>query len=93
MNRGWCAGYAGAVFTCTGAVAPHLAVRDGADALVPPIIMTGLAAASWVLRPPARRELAPSWPAHAEADAGRHFFVAFRHSCRQTPDGISWPGF
>jgi hypothetical protein len=52
--------YAGAVFTYTGAVASHLAVGDGAGALVPPLILTGLAAASWALRPSARRDLAPS---------------------------------
>jgi uncharacterized membrane protein YphA (DoxX/SURF4 family) len=52
--------YAGLVFTYTGAVASHLAVGDGVDTLVGPIIFTGLAFASWALRPPARRDLAPS---------------------------------
>src|SRR5436190_1013384 len=52
--------YAGAVFTYTGAVASHLAVGDGAGALAPPVILTGLTAASWVLRPSARRDPAPS---------------------------------
>jgi uncharacterized membrane protein YphA (DoxX/SURF4 family) len=52
--------YAGLVFNYTGAVASHLAVGDGPGALVAPIIFTGLAATSWALRPPARRDLAPS---------------------------------
>jgi hypothetical protein len=52
--------YAGAVFTFTGAVASHLAAGDGAEALVGPIIFTGLTLASWALRPPARREMATS---------------------------------
>jgi hypothetical protein len=51
--------YAGAAFTYTGAVASHLAVGDGAGAVVPPIILTGLVAASWALRPSARRGFAP----------------------------------
>ncbi len=53
--------YAGMVFNLTGAAASHLAVGDGAGALAAPIIFTGLVATSWVLRPPARRDLvAPS---------------------------------
>jgi uncharacterized membrane protein YphA (DoxX/SURF4 family) len=52
--------YAGLVFTYTGAVASHLAVGDGAETLVGPIIFTGLTAASWALRPPARCDLAPN---------------------------------
>jgi uncharacterized membrane protein YphA (DoxX/SURF4 family) len=52
--------YAGMVFNMTGAAASHLAVGDGAGALVAPIIFTGLVAASWVLRPSARRDLATS---------------------------------
>jgi DoxX-like family len=50
--------YAAAVFTCTGAVASHLAVADGAGALSP-IIFAVVALASWSLRPSARRDLAP----------------------------------
>ncbi|WP_242370635.1 DoxX family protein [Anaeromyxobacter sp. SG26] len=52
--------YAGAVFNYTGAVVSHLAVGDGAVALVYPIIQLGLVGGSWALRPPARRDLAPS---------------------------------
>ena len=52
--------YAGAVFTFTGAVASHLTVGDGPAAFVPPVILTGLTAASWLLRPPARRDPTPA---------------------------------
>ena len=52
--------YAGLIFNYTGAAASHLAVGDGAGTLVAPIIFTGLAVASWALRPSARRNLAPS---------------------------------
>jgi uncharacterized membrane protein YphA (DoxX/SURF4 family) len=51
--------YAGLVFTYTGAAASRLAVGDGAETLVAPIIFTGLTAASWALRPSDRRDLAP----------------------------------
>jgi uncharacterized membrane protein len=49
--------YAGLVFIYTGAAASRLAVGDRAVTLVGPIIFTGLVAASWVLRPSARRVL------------------------------------
>jgi uncharacterized membrane protein YphA (DoxX/SURF4 family) len=52
--------YAGLVFTYTAAIASRLAVGDGAETLVGPIIFTCLALASWALRPPSRRDLAPS---------------------------------
>ncbi len=58
--------YAGAVFTYTGAVASHLTVRDGAGA-VWPCVFAVLAAASWALRPPARRDLTPSSAASTRA--------------------------
>jgi uncharacterized membrane protein YphA (DoxX/SURF4 family) len=45
--------YAGAVYTYTGAAASHLAVGDTAPALGP-IIFTGIAFASWALRPSSR---------------------------------------
>lgn len=47
--------YAGTVFDLTGAAASHVAVGDGAIKLLAPIIFTGLTAASWALRPQARR--------------------------------------
>jgi hypothetical protein len=48
--------YAGMFFNMTGAVASHLAVGDPAVTLIAPITFTGLVAASWLLRPLARRD-------------------------------------
>jgi uncharacterized membrane protein YphA (DoxX/SURF4 family) len=50
--------YAGMVFNMTGAAASHLAVGDGVEKLVAPIIFTWLVVASWAWRPPSRRVLA-----------------------------------
>lgn len=47
--------YAGAFFNYTGAVASHVAVGDGADKFAVLIVFVGVLAASWALRPPARR--------------------------------------
>ena len=48
--------YAGVVFDLTGAVASQLASRmNDAGAIAYPIVMTGVAVASWALRPPSRR--------------------------------------
>ena len=48
--------YAGVIFDLTGAVASLLASRIiDAGALAYPIVMTGVAVASWALRPPSRR--------------------------------------
>jgi DoxX-like protein len=52
--------YAGAFFTYTGAVASHLAVGDGADAIAVPIIFAGLTLASWALCPSERRAITAS---------------------------------
>jgi uncharacterized membrane protein YphA (DoxX/SURF4 family) len=52
--------YAGTVFNMTGAAASHLAVGDGVETLVAPILFTGLAFASWALRPLDRRDWASS---------------------------------
>ena len=49
--------YAGLVFIYTGAIGSRLAVGDPAVTLVGPIIFTALVAASWALRPSARRAL------------------------------------
>ncbi|MGH3321642.1 MAG: DoxX family protein [Streptosporangiaceae bacterium] len=51
--------YAGAIFTYTGAAASHLAVGQGAATVVLPLIFVVLAAASWALRPPNRRDRTP----------------------------------
>ena len=53
MLKEWA--YAGLLFNYTGAAASHLFARDGAGALIGPIVFTGLAAISWALRPPSRR--------------------------------------
>ncbi|HZD69951.1 MAG TPA: DoxX family protein [Actinomycetes bacterium] len=47
--------YAGMFFTMTGAVASLIAVGDGVETLVAPIIFTCLVVASWALRPSSRR--------------------------------------
>ena len=48
--------YAGVMFDLTGAVASLLASGlMGASTLAFPIVMTGVAVASWALRPPSRR--------------------------------------
>jgi hypothetical protein len=52
--------YAGLLFNYTGALASHLAVGDGAETLVGPILFIGLGAASWALRPFDRRDVAPA---------------------------------
>lgn len=47
--------YAGIVFDLTGAAASHLAAGDGADKVVGPLVLTGLAFVSWAMRPSSRR--------------------------------------
>jgi uncharacterized membrane protein YphA (DoxX/SURF4 family) len=47
--------YAGLVINYTGAAASHLVVGDGVGALIAPLLFTGLAVASWALRPDDRR--------------------------------------
>jgi uncharacterized membrane protein YphA (DoxX/SURF4 family) len=49
--------YAGLVINYTGAAASHIWSGDGAKTLVGPAIFLALTAASWALRPPARRDL------------------------------------
>jgi hypothetical protein len=49
--------YAGLVINYTGAAASHIWTGDGAGKLVGPAVFLGLAAASWALRPPTRRNL------------------------------------
>ncbi len=43
--------YAGIVFDLSGAAFSHAAVGDGLDKLIPPLVLLGLAVASWALRP------------------------------------------
>src|SRR5258708_4608843 len=65
--------YAGTVFDLTGAAASHLAVGDGTIKLLAPIIFTGLAIASWALRPSTRRDYAPSSAAHCASTSPNAF--------------------
>jgi uncharacterized membrane protein YphA (DoxX/SURF4 family) len=52
--------YAGLVINYTGAAISHIWTGDAAEKLVGPAIFLGLTAASWALRPPARRDLPPT---------------------------------
>jgi uncharacterized membrane protein YphA (DoxX/SURF4 family) len=52
--------YAGLMFNYIGAVVSHLWVGDGAKTLVGPLVFVGLTAASWALRPQARRRFRPN---------------------------------
>jgi uncharacterized membrane protein YphA (DoxX/SURF4 family) len=47
--------YAGMLFDLTGAAASHAAVGDAAGRIVAPLIISGIVAASWALRPESRR--------------------------------------
>lgn len=47
--------YAGLFFEYTVAVASHIAVGDGANVWIMPLIFAGILIASWYLRPPSRR--------------------------------------
>jgi uncharacterized membrane protein YphA (DoxX/SURF4 family) len=47
--------YAGLFFNYAGALASHVAVRDGVATWVGPLFFIALTAASWALRPPGRR--------------------------------------
>jgi DoxX-like family len=47
--------YAGLIFIYAGAAASHIWVGDDAKTLVGPLILAGLAVASWALRPQPRR--------------------------------------
>ncbi len=51
--------YAGIFFDLTGAAASHLAAGDGAGKAIAPLILLGIAAASWALRPEGRTLRAP----------------------------------
>ena len=52
--------YAGLVLLYTGAIASRLAVGDPVVTLAGPVFHIALTVASWALRPPSRRDLAPS---------------------------------
>jgi uncharacterized membrane protein YphA (DoxX/SURF4 family) len=52
--------YAGLIFNYTGAAASHIWVGDGFDELAGPLFFLALTAASWALRPRARRDFTPT---------------------------------
>jgi hypothetical protein len=54
--------YAGMFCDYSAAVASHAALGDGATAIAGPLVSLGFAAASWALRPGARRLQLPEWP-------------------------------
>jgi hypothetical protein len=54
--------YAGMACDYAAAVVSHAAVGDGAAAIAGPLVSLGIAAASWWLRPAARRLQLPEWP-------------------------------
>ena len=47
--------YAGMVFDLSGAAISHVALRDGASAVVTPLVLLALVLASWALRPENRK--------------------------------------
>jgi uncharacterized membrane protein YphA (DoxX/SURF4 family) len=64
--------YAGVTFNLTGAVLSHLWSGDGPKEVTAPLVLLGLAAASWALRPEGRRLPSPHEPARFDAlGAGR----------------------
>lgn len=62
--------YAGIAFDLTGAAFSHAAVGDPLVKVIVPLVLLGIAAASWALRPESRRlGAAPGEPASARTDA------------------------
>lgn len=61
--------YAGIVFDLTGASASHAAMGDDAGKIITPLVLLGLAAASWALRPDDRRLRSPGEAPGAAAAA------------------------
>lgn len=67
--------YAGIVFDLTGAAASHAFAGDDAGKVVTPLVLVGIALASWFLRPESRRlaqariSTPPPAPAFAEVPA------------------------
>lgn len=63
--------YAGMVFDLTGASASHLFTGDPVGKAIVPLVLTGLVAASWALRPADRRLADPAaLPARAPVGTG-----------------------
>src|SRR3954469_693276 len=47
--------YAGIIFDLTGAAISHVVMGSGLRHILTPLVMAGIALASWALRPPGRR--------------------------------------
>ena len=63
--------YAGMVFDLTGAAFSHAAAGDAAGKVITPLVLCGLVAASWALRPDSRKLAAPaSAPTPGSASTG-----------------------
>ncbi|HET9933801.1 MAG TPA: DoxX family protein [Polyangiaceae bacterium] len=67
--------YAGIFFDLTGAAVSHAAVGDAAGKIMTPLVILGLAIASWALRP-ADRLLASRPVTRADAPSGRAVLAA-----------------
>ena len=64
--------YAGMVFDLTGAAFSHAASGDAAGKVITPLVLCGLVAASWALRPESRKFAAPVFvPAPGGASTGK----------------------
>jgi hypothetical protein len=63
--------YAGMVFDLTGAAASHAFSGDPAGKVITPLVLLGLVAASWALRPAGRKIAQAAAPAPAAAPVGR----------------------
>ncbi|MFO7178145.1 MAG: DoxX family protein [Pseudomonadota bacterium] len=66
--------YAGMMFDLTGAAVSHAAVGDPAANVIVPLVLLGLVAASWVLRPESRRLATAAAP--SESVRGRREALA-----------------
>lgn len=62
--------YAGIAFDLTGAALSHAAAGDAAGKIITPLVILGLAAASWALRPGARKLVAAESPASERGPVG-----------------------
>jgi hypothetical protein len=60
--------YAGIAFDLSGAAFSHAAVGDPAGKIITPLVLLAVAAASWALRPAARRLASPAAAPRAESE-------------------------
>ena len=64
--------YAGIAFDLTGAAFSHAAAGDGAAKVATPLVLLGIAAVSWALRPGSRTLAAPDAPVGSARGASAH---------------------